>query len=351
MQSSSYPKKLSIPFAASGEKQDIPNTSQIGIEDGRASYPDGFPPLTRTPIAAGGVPPYGTDFNGILFDLSSSARWFAAGSYFKYDSAFSSSIGGYPKGAILINSTSDGFWQNTSENNTTNPDTGGAGWIGASNGRLLNTRVYSSSATYTPSTGTKIIVVEMVGGGGSGASGERNGTGFYSGGGGGASGCYLKFQLSANGVSAVPITVGSGGVSIVGTSSNGFQGASTSFGSYATALGGNGGLVLASSTSIPAIYGSAPPRASFGNTGPGVSVISYDCGNVSGDAIVMNNGSRGGFGAASRLGGSSFGPGINTTGISANTPGGGGSGVVCNTFTYLSSGAGAAGLVIIYEYS
>lgn len=48
MQTSSQPKLLPTPFADAGSKQDIPNDSQVGIAADRASYSNGFLPLTRT---------------------------------------------------------------------------------------------------------------------------------------------------------------------------------------------------------------------------------------------------------------------------------------------------------------
>ena len=69
MQSSSAPSKLTMPFANSGSKNTVPVPSQIGITAGAASYTDGFPPLTMTPVAAGGVPPSGLDMNGHLTSL------------------------------------------------------------------------------------------------------------------------------------------------------------------------------------------------------------------------------------------------------------------------------------------
>jgi hypothetical protein len=85
--------------------------------------------LCSTPIAAGGVPPSGADFNGILNAITAAVRWSNAGGQYAYDSAFSTAIGGYPKGALIARSGYDGYWQNTVENNTSNPDAGGAGWI------------------------------------------------------------------------------------------------------------------------------------------------------------------------------------------------------------------------------
>ena len=66
----SAPVQLTLGFAENGTKNTIPNASQIAITPGAASYNDGFPPLTRTPVAAGGVPPFGEDMNGILYAMS-----------------------------------------------------------------------------------------------------------------------------------------------------------------------------------------------------------------------------------------------------------------------------------------
>lgn len=133
MQISNLPKLLPVPFANSGSKQDIPVASQIGVSGGRASYTDGFPPLTRTPIAAGGIPPFGTDFNGVLNDITTAIRWSQAGGGYGYDSTFSSAVSGYPIGARLLNSTGDGYWLNTVDNNTNNPEVSSStpltGWV------------------------------------------------------------------------------------------------------------------------------------------------------------------------------------------------------------------------------
>lgn len=128
MQSSNQPGKIALPFASSGAKQPIPVASQVGIEDGRASYTDGFPPLTRTPLAAGGKPPFGTDMNGVLNAITAIQQWQSAGGAFVYDSVFAASIGGYPKGALILKADATGFWRCTVEANQSNPDTGGAGW-------------------------------------------------------------------------------------------------------------------------------------------------------------------------------------------------------------------------------
>lgn len=128
MQTSNLPARIPVPFASAGAKNTIPVPSQIAITPGAASFTDGFPPATRTPIAAGGVPPYGMDFNGILNAITVQNQWENAGGQYPFDAPFAASIGGYPKGALLARVGYEGFWLCTADNNSTNPDTGGAGW-------------------------------------------------------------------------------------------------------------------------------------------------------------------------------------------------------------------------------
>ncbi|KAA1174648.1 hypothetical protein FP026_29625, partial [Rhizobium tropici] len=77
MKASDIPVKFPIPFAASaggGYIRAIPQASQIGITNGAASLTDGFPPLTFLPVGAGGTPPWGQDFNGILNEITVSGK-------------------------------------------------------------------------------------------------------------------------------------------------------------------------------------------------------------------------------------------------------------------------------------
>ncbi|HYG45602.1 MAG TPA: hypothetical protein VEA17_21965 [Bordetella sp.] len=134
MQASNAPSKSAVPFAESGTKNTIPVESQIGVTPGAASFTDGFPPLTMTPLAAGGVPPYGADFNGIFNFLSAAVRWAQAGGRYPFDAAFAADVGGYPKGAVLAAASGNGSWLNLIDNNSTNPDTGGANWISLGSG-------------------------------------------------------------------------------------------------------------------------------------------------------------------------------------------------------------------------
>ncbi|HDL7132407.1 TPA: hypothetical protein PXM82_000769 [Yersinia enterocolitica] len=126
------PKKQPIPFGVNGPREDIGPTTPTG--DNSASYNSGFPPITMLLKAAGGLPPKGQDMNQILYELSSLARWTSAGALNVFDSTFSASISGYPKGAVLSNSTFTGYWLNTTDANTANPEnTDGSltGWVPA----------------------------------------------------------------------------------------------------------------------------------------------------------------------------------------------------------------------------
>lgn len=165
MQLINAPGKLVLPFANSGAKNSIPVASQIGITAGAASLTDGFPPLTRTPLAAGGVPPSGLDMNGILFELSAILRWANAGGGYPYDSGFANdvNVGGYPKGSRVMRSDGLGYWLNTKDNNTTNPESAGAvaaGWVpDFTNGVAAITMTGSNATLTTLQYGKPIIVI------------------------------------------------------------------------------------------------------------------------------------------------------------------------------------------------
>lgn len=164
MQLSNIPGKLVLPFANAGGKNTIPVASQIGITAGAASLVDGFPPLTRTPIAAGGVPPSGLDMNGVLFELSAVVRWANAGGGYPFDGTFAAdtNVGGYPKGARLLRADGLGYWFNTVENNIVDPETSGAvaaGWVPDFSTGVATVAMASANVTLTPAQYGKSIIV------------------------------------------------------------------------------------------------------------------------------------------------------------------------------------------------
>ncbi|WP_233343469.1 hypothetical protein [Burkholderia cepacia] len=131
MQANQTPTLVPLAFAAGGAFNTIPEASQIGTNPGGASLVDGFPPLTRTPIAAGGIPPSGLDMNGVLNLITQSTRWAHGGGRYAFNSAFAAdtNVGGYPAGAMLMSADGFGTWLSLVDNNSDNPDTGpGTKW-------------------------------------------------------------------------------------------------------------------------------------------------------------------------------------------------------------------------------
>ena len=119
----SIPKFFQRAFAQNGGKQDVPITGDTS--GGRASYDVGFPPVTRTPIIAGGIPPFGTDFNGVLYDLSQAIQYVQSGVAFPFNQNFATAIGGYEIGAIVSDASNKSLlWINETASNTAFP----TGW-------------------------------------------------------------------------------------------------------------------------------------------------------------------------------------------------------------------------------
>lgn len=175
MQLSDIPVKFPIPFANAAVGADIrpiPVPSQILIQAGAASLTDGFPPACFVPPGAGGTPPWGADFNGLFYQSTAWSRWQNAGGTVLYDAAFSTAVGGYPKGAVLASTVSGLFWYNSADNNVTDPDGGSpAGWLpmgprGTQWQRgnyavATGTNTYAITLTPAPASYTELIGVSI----------------------------------------------------------------------------------------------------------------------------------------------------------------------------------------------
>ena len=200
------------------------------------------------------------------------------------------------------------------------------------------TKITLGAGNYTSPVGCVYIIVEMVGGGGSGGKCDVPPLGPVSGGGGGA-GAYIR---KTNPPGTYAYSVGAGGASIpVGVFTNGNTGGTSTF-STESCFGGVGGFQVNTFNTES-------------NGGPG--------GNVSAVAPYIH--SRGSGGSASGLdssgtvmscgiGGSSKFAGcpvgvfslVAVAGLDGSLYGGGGNGSIGDTAT----GAGAAGLIFITEY-
>lgn len=235
-------------------------------------------------------------------------------------------------------------------------DTGAASQLydalmAATPGRLLGVRVISTSSVYTKTPGTRMAIVEMVGGGGAGGSPAQNASGFTSGSSGGNGGSYAKFHVDLSNVSTVNCSIGAGGIATA--QSVGGNGGSTSFGSYCTVKGGAGGLLRPSESEPNRLYQPANNVGTYG-TSSGVSLISTNTGGLGGDVVMLALGARGGAGGASTLGSQIFGIGTDVPGYAAVSPGGGGSGTIATHASFgtnILGGNGAPGRIVIYEYS
>ncbi|PVK68447.1 short-chain dehydrogenase, partial [Salmonella enterica subsp. enterica serovar Javiana] len=109
-------------WGGTGDKNNIPDkATQQTKESGNAAYDSGFPPVTMTPISAGGIPPHGKDFNGLMHDITAAIRYVQAGGLYTYNADFAGAIGGYAKDAILAGVSTTAVWLNTIDDNLTDP--------------------------------------------------------------------------------------------------------------------------------------------------------------------------------------------------------------------------------------
>lgn len=117
------PKLLSKPWASDGLKNNIPAERNGGLAQEAATYAEGFPNITMTPISVGGKPPSGKDMNGVLYEISAHTVWQNQGGRYRFDQSFCDTIGGYPKGAVLLNDKGDAEYISMVEQNRINFNT------------------------------------------------------------------------------------------------------------------------------------------------------------------------------------------------------------------------------------
>lgn len=163
--------RFSIPFADLASvpslRREIPVDSQIGITDGAASLQTGFPPLNSQPKASGGVPPFGSDVNGILYETTAWTRWYNAAAAVTRDAGFVTDIGGYPEGAVIPSALLPGwYWRSVVDDNLVDPDLGAdAGWVVDRRVRLQsNLTIYvattGSDSTFGLSSGSPFLTLQ-----------------------------------------------------------------------------------------------------------------------------------------------------------------------------------------------
>ncbi|MED9323587.1 phage tail protein [Escherichia coli] len=202
-------------------------------------------------------------------------------------------------------------------------------------GRWLNTRVFTSSGTYTPTPGTKRIRVTITGGGGGGGGCKAisNNETFF-GAGGGAGGTVITTLILTK--DSYPVTIGAGGAGGV-SATNGLKGGDSSFG-LVIAPGGEGGG-KSGVTNTNGGNGGVP------STG-GINII----GGNGGDGQSGNIGVSGEGGASYWGGGGRAGAGGGVRGRAFGS-GGGGAYDAGYSGTSMTGGKGADGVCIIEEFA
>jgi hypothetical protein len=125
-----YPVVVPEAFAllAAGPDRNVIPTAPLPNPQ-RASFNLGFPPITMTPVAAGGKPMLGPDMNGIFYMLSTHTFYQQSGKLYLYNADVVVAIGGYAIGTLLGSADGLTVWYNLVAGNTNDPDAGGAGWL------------------------------------------------------------------------------------------------------------------------------------------------------------------------------------------------------------------------------
>ncbi|EFB3556173.1 TPA: carbohydrate kinase [Escherichia coli] len=202
-------------------------------------------------------------------------------------------------------------------------------------GRWVNTRVFTSSGTYTPTPGTKRIRVTITGGGGGGGGCQAisNNETFF-GAGGGAGGTIISIMTPTQ--NSYPVTIGAGGA-----------------GGVSATYGINGGNSLFASLIAPGGAGGGKSGVTSTNGGNGGVPSTGDIniiGGCGGDGQSGNIGVSGEGGTSYWGGGGRAGAGGGVSG-KAYGSGGGGAYDAGYSGTSMTGGKGAAGICIIEEFA
>ena len=136
MQTLTQPTLLLKPFAESGDKNTIPSVNTDTSNPQLADLTNGFPQITSMSPDNGGLPPERKDFNGLGYLTTTYDYFYQAGGTFTWNDTICQAIGGYPLGARLWYTDSNGDTNilrstkgNNTDNFTTNPSFIGTSWV------------------------------------------------------------------------------------------------------------------------------------------------------------------------------------------------------------------------------
>lgn len=203
-------------------------------------------------------------------------------------------------------------------------------------GRLIGTKLFTASGTYTPTPGMKFILAHLIGGGGASGGTPATSASQTGGSAAGNSGAYIFIKaFAANIGSGKSVLVGVGGSPQV--NGTGFAGGTTAIADIAEVTGGYGAGpgAVSSTTAVAQPSYSLPVINTYGST----ITLAWSTGIQAANFVQAATGA--GTGWLSRE--SSF-PG--------GQRGRGGSGIFVNASTAAQPGlAGNAGAILIMEYS
>lgn len=206
-------------------------------------------------------------------------------------------------------------------------------------GGLLLTSILTSGTSYTVSSATTRIEVEVWGGGGAGGGVTGAAANRAAQGGGGGGYAFKRFTVTPS--QALAYAIGAGGTGVVNAAGN--PGGNTTFTVGAVVLtgtGGNGGNLCNSAAFSAAVVPVAGANGDLNGTSPAPDSNGTGATTVSGTGADMPPLGAGGQARTTS------GAGNNAAGFAA----GGGGGLDLATSTNRAGGNGAPGVIVVREY-
>ena len=120
------PDLILVPFAQDAPAANvdaIPVSLSPSDPPQAASWSQGFPTVTMTPLAAGGIPPRGQSFNGVLQDITQHLVYIGGGGQYRWSSAYVAAKGGYSIGDVIQADSGLLSYVSLVDNNTDNFNT------------------------------------------------------------------------------------------------------------------------------------------------------------------------------------------------------------------------------------
>lgn len=333
------------PFAATGDKEALATADQ---PDGKVSLQAGWTPDYELPNDNANYRPVGRgEMNGVLNEVTEGLGEIQLNGFAKWQPI----DGGWPLGSYVLHNAV--VYRSTTDNNTSDPDAGGAGWINPLSGRLLGITTYTTAGTFTftPSPLAKSwrVIVTGAGGGSGGVNTTGAGESKASTGGGGGGTTIHNYTTAFTSASVV---VGAGGAGGTAAPTNGGNGAISSFspvgGIAISATGGSGSPGVSLAAFLPSQQAGAS-----GGVGAGGNLFPNIVGGNGGNAQFprTSNGISGSGGSSYWSPGGAAVAGLNAAGNIGRFGSGAGGCIAQEAGNFQNGAAGGAGVVYIEEYA